>query len=414
MTPRLTVFAAAVLFAAAARAADWPEFRGPTGQGLVTEGRLPVEWGPKTNVAWKQALPGQGWSSPVVAGGKIYLTAAVPAENGKPGDLSLQALCLDADSGNILWAKEVFAEKADAPRIHPKNSHASPTPIVAGDRLYVHFGHMGTACLDLDGNVKWRNNELHYAPVHGNGGTPVLVDDALIFTCDGGDKQFVAALKASDGSLLWKTPRKTDPKKGFSFATPLAITVDGKKQVICPGSDAVMAYDPANGEEIWRVRYNGYSVIPRPVYAAGLVFVSTSFDSPKLLAIRPDGKGDVTDTHLAWTMPRNAPNTPSPLALGDDLYVLSDGGVLSCVEAKTGKEHWHERVGGAYSASPVSADGKVYLQSEDGVGVVVKAGPKFDLVGKNDLKEKTLASYAVIDGDLLIRTETSLYRIKQK
>lgn len=401
---------------AALPSADWPEFRGPTAQGIVTDGALPTEWSDTKNVLWKQPVPGKGWSSPVTAGGRIYLTTAVTPEGGKAGEFSLQALCLDGATGATKWATEVFREPPSAPKPHSKNSHASPTPIVRGNRVYVHFGHMGTACLDLDGNVVWRNNELHYAPVHGNGGSPVLVDGALIFSCDGADKQFVAALDAGDGHLLWKKDRDLHPAapKGFSFGTPLVITVDGKEQVVSQGSNVVIAYDPKSGDEIWRVRYDGYSIVPRPVYGDGLLYLSTAFDSPKLLAIRPDGKGDVTDTHVAWTVEKNAPNSPSPLLLGGRLYMLSDGGVLTCLNAKSGEEVWHERVGGNYSASPIAADGKIYLLSEDGVGTVVKAGDKYEQVAKNALKEKTLASYGVLDGSLLIRTETSLYRIGAK
>ena len=400
----------------AAGAADWPEFRGPTGQGVLTEGALPTEWSDTKNVAWKQPLPGKGWSSPVTAGGRIYLTtAAPPAMDGKDGSLSLQALCLDGQTGSVKWAKEVFREDASAPKPHSKNSHASPTPLVRGDRLYVHFGHMGTACLDLDGNILWKNNDLHYAPVHGNGGTPVLVDDALIFSCDGSDQRFVVALDCKDGRVLWKKERTEHPQKGFSFGTPLVVTVGGRKEVVSQGSNVVAAYDPKTGDEIWRVRYEGYSLVPRPVYGNGLVYVCTGFDAPKLLAIRPDGQGDVTDTHVAWTWTKNAPNSPSPLLLGGELYLTSDAGILTCLDARAGTENWHERLGGHYSASPIAADGKIYCLSEDGVGVVVKADKeKYQLVARNPVNEKTLASYGVLEGDLLIRTETSLYRIKAR
>ncbi len=398
-----------------AKSADWPEFRGPTDQGIYADGPLPTEWSDVKNVAWKQALPGKGWSSPITAAGRVYLTAAVPVEmDGKAGELSLQALCLDGQTGAILWSKEVFHERPSAPKPHSKNSHASATPLVHGDRLYVHFGHMGTACLDLDGKAIWKNNDLHYLPVHGNGGSPVLVDGALIFSCDGSDKRFVVALDAGDGHVLWKKERTEHPQKGFSFGTPLVITVDGHPQVVSQGSNVVAAYDPKNGEEIWRVRYEGYSVVPRPVFGNGLLYVCTGFDSPKLLAIRPDGRGDVTDTHVAWTITKNAPNSPSPLLLGDELYMVSDRGVVNCLDAKTGEEIWHENVHGAFSASPIAADGKIYFLSEEGVGIVLKAGRKFDETARNPIKEKTLASYGVLDGSLLIRTETSLYRIRAR
>jgi outer membrane protein assembly factor BamB len=405
---------AAVLLGLSARADNWPEFRGPTGQGLAADASLPAEWGPNKNVAWKQDVPGKGWSSPVIVDGRVYLTTAVPLEAGKK-DQSLRVLCLDAKDGSILWNEEIFRQDGSkAPNIHGKNSHASPTPLVDGKRLYVHFGHMGTACLDQGGKVLWKNNSLEYAPVHGNGGTPILVDKALIFSCDGSDKQFVVALDRDDGQVLWKTDRDANPVKGFSFSTPLLITVAGQKQVISPGSEMVGGYDPATGQEIWRVHYNGYSVIPRPVYGHGLVFLSTGYEQPALLAIRPDGKGDVTKTHVAWKLTKGAPHTPSPLLVGDELYMVSDRGIASCLDARTGKVHWQERLGGDYSASPLYAGGKIYFQSEEGTGVVVKAGKTFELLGKNPLGERTLASYAVADGALFLRTEKHLYRFQER
>jgi outer membrane protein assembly factor BamB len=413
MMPRcIALLALLVVLSSPLFADNWPEFRGPTGQGLVENGALPLEWGPAKNVVWKQRVPGAGWSSPVVVDGKVYLTSAVPAKN----ELSLQALCFSAKDGKPLWQQEVFRkDPATLPRIHNKNSHASPTPIVSGSRLFVHFGHMGTAALDLSGKVLWRNATLRYQPVHGNGGSPILVDDKLIFSCDGSDQQFVVALDAATGQEAWKTDRQAEgaPRK-FAFSTPLAIDVKGQKQVISPGPDAVVAYDAATGKEIWRVRYTGYSVIPRPVYGHGLVFLSSGYDAPTLLAIRPDGKGDVTSTHIAWQTNKNAPHTPSPLLVGNELYVVSDRGVATCLDAKTGEVHWSERLNTTFSASPVYADGKIYLQSEDGVGIVLKAGKKFEELARNPMEERSLASYAFADGALFLRTAEHLYRIQGK
>ncbi len=399
----------------AVRAADWPEFRGPTGQGLVTDGKLPEVWSREKNIVWKQAVPGKGWSSPVVADGRIYLTTAVPQGTGAKSDQKLEAVCLEAATGKVLWETAAFVEDGGkSPRIHEKNSHASPTPIVSGKRLYVHFGHAGTACLDLDGNIVWKNNDVKYSPVHGNGGSPVLVDDLLIFSCDGADKPFIVALEASTGKVRWKSERKTDATKKFSFHTPLVIKVKDQKQVISCGADVVCAYDPADGKEIWRVHYEGYSVIPRPVYADGLLFVSSSFDSPTLLAIRPDGTGDITETHVAWTTQEGAPKTPSPLVVGHELYLVSDEGRVSCRDAKSGKEHWSKQLKGHFSASPLHADGKIYLQSEEGVGFVIAASKEFRKLSENDLGERSLASYAAVDGALFIRTEKHLFRIEEK
>jgi outer membrane protein assembly factor BamB len=399
----------------AAESADWPEFRGPTGQGLVRNAKLLTVWSPTKNVAWKQEIPGSGWSSPIVSQARIYLTSSVPVEPTAANDQSLRALCLDATTGKILWQREVFHQNgATAPPIHTKNSHASPTPLIQDGRLYVHFGHQGTACLDLTGNVLWRNKDLTYLPAHGNGGSPILFENALIFSSDGRDERFIAALDRKNGQVLWKTERQGDTDRKFSFSTPLIITVKGQKQLISPGSDSVNAYDPQTGQEIWRVRYDGYSVIPRPVYGHGLVFIATGYNTPSLLAIRPDGQGDVTDTHVEWTQRMGAPHTPSPLLLGEELYMVSDNGTASCLDARTGKAHWQRRLGGAYSASPIAADGKIYFQSEEGLGVVLEASKKFKQVARNDLKEQTLASYAVADGALFIRTQKHLYRIQER
>lgn len=417
MTRFFLACVAVATLSTAAPADNWPEFRGPTGQGIVLSGSLPVEWGPTKNVVWKQPIPGSGWSSPIVYDARVYLTTSVPLAdaNSPKHDQSLRALSLDAATGKTLWQTEVFREDgATAPRPHGKNSHASPTPLTDGQRLYVHFGHQGTACLDLAGKVLWRNTELKYRPVHGNGGSPILAGDALVFSADGSDQQFIVALECQTGKILWKTDRKSAAVKKFSFSTPLLIDVKGQKQIISQGSDMVGAYDPGTGREIWRVRYEGYSVIPRPVYGHGLVFVSSSYDSPTLLAIRPDGAGDVTDTHVAWKTKKNAPHTPSPLLAGDELYIVSDSGMASCLDARTGQVHWQQRLGGNYSASPLLAGGKIYFQSEDGTGTVIKAGKQFEQLAKNVMGERTLASYAAADGALFLRTDKHLYRIQAR
>ena len=391
-------------------AENWTEFRGPSGQGLSTARGLPTEWSATNHVAWKMAVPGEGWSSPVAQDGRLYLTTAVKDGAGRQ---SLRALCLDAKSGRIIWNVEVFAKEVS--KGHPKNSHASPTPVLENHRLYVHFGHQGTACLDLDGKVFWKNDRLPYAPFHGNGGSPILADNALIFSSDGESKPFIAALQKNTGDILWKTARVTDAKKKFSFNTPLLIQVAGAKQVISCASGAVLAYDPKTGQEVWRVRYGeGYSVVPRAVFGHGLVFIRSGFDRPVIMAIRPDGQGDVTDTHVAWTLAKGAPTTPSLLLDGEELYFVSEAGVASCVEAKTGKVHWSERIGGGFSASPILADGKIYFQSESGTGVVLKAGRQFQKLAENDLGERTLASYAVADGAIFIRSAEHLFRIQAK
>jgi outer membrane protein assembly factor BamB len=412
----MTAAVVALFAAVTARGENWAEFRGPTGQGLAAEGKkYPAEWnvGTGKNVAWKQPIPGAGWSSPIVYDGKVYLTTAVGAK-GKV-EQSLRALALDAASGKVLWDKEVFKQDAGAPRVHPKASHANPTPITDGKRIYVHFGHQGTAALDPAGNIVWKNAALKYRPVHGNGGSPVLIDDLLVFSSDGADTQKVIALDRASGKVVWQTPRKVEVFKPFSFCTPLVIDVGGRKQIVSPAAGYVGAYDPKTGAEIWRVRYGeGYSVVPRPVFGNGLLFLCTGFDSPKLIAVRPDGKGDVTDTHVAWTVERGAPLDPSPLLVGNELYFVSDMGVGTCVDAAGGKVHRQQRLGGNYSASPIFADGKIYFTSEDGAVSVFRAGPAFELLGRNEMGERTFASPAAVDGALYLRTERHLYRIQER
>jgi outer membrane protein assembly factor BamB len=307
------------------------------------------------------------------------------------------------------------ADPEKANQAHEKNSLASPTPVIDYDRLYVHFGHMGTAALDFSGKVVWRQTALEYSPVHGNGGSPALVDDVLVFSCDGGEDPFIAALDKLSGEIRWKTPRRNAAKKTFSFSTPLVSEVDGSKQIVSPASGLVAGYDPRDGVELWRVRYgDGYSVIPRPVYAHGLLFVCSGFDRPSVFAIRPvKHGGDLTGTHVVWRHAKGAPNTPSPIALGDELYFVSDSGVATCLDARSGKVHWTERLGGAFSASPVAAENKLYFLNEEGTCYVVSAGTQFKLLATNELGERTFASPAVTDGALILRSESHLWRIGQ-
>jgi len=389
-------------------AADWAEFRGPA-YGHAEAKSLPLKWSATENVKWKVELPGKGWSSPALYQDRLYLTSALTEETS---GMSLHALCVDAKSGKLLWNTEVFHPES-SPNIHRKNSHASPTPFVEKDRVYVHFGHQGTACLDLQGKIIWKNDTIKYAPVHGSGGSPIVVDDILFFSCDGKENPFMVALDKKTGKVRWQVPRETPAKKTFSFSTATVITVKGQKQIISPGSGVVCALDPKDGKEIWRCGYGeGYSVIPKPVFGLGMIFVSSSYDRPVALGIRVDGKGDVTDTHIAWTLPKGAPHTSSMLLIGAELYMVSDAGIATCMDAKTGTVHWQERVGGNYSASPVYAAGRIYFQNEQGMGVVIKPGKVFEKLAENDLGERTLASYAVGDKCLFIRGEEHLFRIE--
>ena len=384
---------------------DWPQFRGPDGQGHSPEHSLPIEWSETKNIAWKVPVPGRGWSSPVVAGGRVWLTTATPVKR----DTSLRLMAFDVETGRTALDVEVF-KTPGATLLNPKNSFASPTPIVEGDRVYVHFGADGTAALSTSGDAIWKT-KFSYESQHGNGGSPELAGDLLILNCDGFDQAFVVALDKRTGKTRWRTDRREPHSQAYS--TPLAIRVNDRDQVVSVGAYTASAYDPETGKEIWRVSYtDGFSNVPRPVYGAGLVFIATGFNQPSLLAVRPDGKGDVTRTNVAWRLSRGAPLTPSPLIVGDEVYVISDNGIASCLDARTGAVRWQQRLGNGFSASPIAADGRIYFLDEEGRTTVMKAGVSGERQASNTLDGTTLASIAVSDQSFFIRTATHLYRIR--
>ena len=391
--------------------ADWPQFRGPSGQGYSDAQGLPIEFGETQHVSWKTAIPGTGWSSPVVGGRQIWMTTA------ESDGHSLRAICVDLVSGQIIHNVEVFAIKQpDA--INAKNSYASPTPVIDGNRVYVHFGTFGTAAIDTQtGDVLWHNQDLKIEHKEGPGSSPVLWRDLLILTCDGLDAQFVVALEKESGRVRWKTARTGahNPNLDFrkTYGTPLVIQVDGHDELISTGADRLYAYDPASGQELWWANYSGFSNVPRPLYANGLLFICTGFTRPQLWAVLPGGKGDVTGSHVVWQFKREVPKNASPVIVGDELYMVSDRGILACLEAATGVEVWTQRLGGNYSASPVYADGRIYLSSEEGQVFVLAPGREFKLLATNRLDGRLMASPAVVDNAMLFRTDTHLYRIEK-
>ena len=404
MTATFMWFLFSVWLCLPAFAEDWPEFRGPTGQGHSAERDLPLEWSESKNIVWKTPVPGRAWSSPVVQGDRIWLTTAVDSDG-----LSLRAIALDRATGRVIHNVEVF-RLTDPGSMHAKNSHASPTPIIEGERVYVHFGAHGTAALTSSGEILWKTR-LPYNHLHGTAGSPVLHGDLLILSCDGVDVQYVVALEKGTGKIRWKSARKG----AMAYSTPLIIQVAGVDQVISPGGLRAIAYEPSTGKELWSVRYaDGFSNVPRPVYSKGLVYIGTGFNHPNLIAVRPDGKGDVTSSHIAWTERRSAPLTPSPLAVGDELYFVNDAGIASCVDARTGELHWRERLGGNHSASPVYADGRIYFLNEDGESAVIEPGKSFRKLAVNKLDGSTLASMAISGRSIFIRSATHLYRIESR
>jgi outer membrane protein assembly factor BamB len=403
---------AVALALSASASAQWPQFRGPSGQGLASETGLPLEWSESRNVLWKSPVPGRGWSSPSISGGRVWLTTSIEGSEGRGRGLSLRALAFDVASGREVVNTEVF--RVDRPEeLNAKNSYASPTPIVDGDRVYVHFGAQGTAALTATGEIVWKTR-LDYQSQHGNGGSPALHGDLLIINCDGnGGDAYVVALDVKTGKTRWKTPRRQPADQAYT--TPLVISAGGRDQVVSVGAYRAVAYDPANGREIWRVAYDdGFSNVPRPVFGQGLVFIATGFQQPALIAVRPDGTGDVTRSHVAWTLRRGSPYTPSPILVGEQLFIVNDAGIATCVDARTGTIHWQQRLGGNYSASPVHADGRIYFQSEEGVTTAIEPATTFKRLATSQLDGAMLASMAVAERSFFIRTQSHLYRIGVK
>lgn len=410
LTLRLAL--AVLVPAADARAeANWPQFRGPGGEGHADGADLPIRWDDETNITWFGAIRGTGWSSPVVLGERIYLTTA--NDDGR----SLGVVCLRLDDGRILYEAEVFRIGAAGAK-HAKNSYASPTPVIEGDRLYVSFGTHGAACVEAhSGRVLWTNTEHKIDHEVGPGSSPMLYGDLLILPYDGTDLQFVVALDKKTGKTTWKTKRSAviqkpgEQKKAFS--TPLVINVDGKDQIVIPGAERVSAYEPLTGKEIWWVNYGGFSNVPRPVYGHGLVYVCTGFQTAHLLAIDPRGTGDLTDTNIRWRWDRQAPLNPSPILVGDELYFVSNRGIGTCLDARTGTELWTKRLGGDYSASPIHASGRIYFFSEQGTTTVLAAGREYEKLAENELEGIIMATPAVAEDAFILRTDENLYRIEE-
>ncbi|MBT4864306.1 MAG: PQQ-binding-like beta-propeller repeat protein [Planctomycetaceae bacterium] len=416
---------------------EWPQFRGPGGQGHADATGLPLTWSESKNVTWKTAIPGRGHSSPVISGNQIWLLTAKieklsPEEvkarlaklknsNGLSvgGRVSLIAVCVDRKNGKVTRQIPLLTTEEPEP-IHTLNSYASPTPVIEGNKLYCHFGTYGTVCLNTDTDkVEWKQTNLRVNHQNGPGSSPVVWRDLVIVHLDGIDRQFVAALDKRSGKVVWKTARsgKMNARPEFqkAYCTPLIVENDKRVQLISPGADWVYSYDPASGEELWRAHYGqlGFSTVPRPVIGDGMVFICTSYLKSRLLAVRYDGSGEVTKTHVAWHSDRQAPKKPSLLFVNGLIYAVSDGGVATCFDVRSGEQKWVHRLGGQYSSSPLYADGRIYICSQDGQTTVIKPGSKYTELASNKLDGGFMASPAVAGKAMFLRTEGHLYRIEK-
>ena len=401
-----------------ARAENWPQFRGPTRQGVSTETGVPLEWSATSNVVWKTAIPGQSWSSPIIWEDRVFMTTATVAGQ------SCRVVSLDAKSGRMIWNKEVFRQ---VPRQkETRNSYATPTPATDGERVYACFGDGSFVALDFDGEVVWTNRDYPFYSQHGLGTSPILHDGLLIMARDGSsdgedkslgwqkpwDQSYVLALDAKTGKERWKT------KRGLSriaHGVPNIWEHDGKAQVVSEAGDVVQGFDVATGERIWSSEVIGEGKVPSVVLGKGLVFTSGGAGGRNSIkAFRLDGKGDLKETNLAWEQRKGTPSIPSMIYAEPHLFAMNDAGVMSCLDAESGEAVWRERVGGNFSASPVLADGRIYLASEEGVTTVIEAGPHFKVLARNPLEEKVQASPAISQGRIFIRTAAHLYCIGAK
>lgn len=423
---RTAAWAFLVCLSSVAMADDyWNQFRGPHADGTSTEKGLPVTFAESSpEIVWKTAIPGRAWSSPVIWGSQIWLTNAPEIQNTtkeKPKldtPLQLSAVCIDLDGGKILHDIKLF--EVDTPQFtHSTNSYGSPTPYIEEGRVYIHFGAYGTACLDTTTGAKiWERTDLRCDHFRGPGSSPVVYGDLLYLTFDGYDLQYITALDKRTGKTVWKTDRGIDfgtidgdAKKAYS--TPLLIESGGKQMLISPFAAATIAYDPKSGEPIWTVRHGGMNAAGRPLYGNGLLYISSADGPNPLIAVRPEGTGDITK-NIAWRTNKAVPKRPSQLLIGDLLFMMNDGGVASCLDAKTSAEIWTKRLPGDYWASPLYADGLIYCLSQQGHVPVFKAEREFVQVADNKLDDGFVASPAVAGKSLILRSKGHLYRIQKR
>jgi len=422
-----------LIFSLACQAANWPQWRGPDGQGHAEGSGYPLTWSEKENVAWKAEIPGRGYSSPVVWGDQVWLTTALEIasspEKAKErlkadtsdqphsvlDEVKLHAIGVDRASGKILHDVELLVVR-DPQWVHQQNSYATPTPVIEEGRLYCQFGTYGTACVDTaSGKVLWTNTDLHLMHEHGPGGSPILWKNLLIFHCDGSDVQYVAALDKATGKLAWRTDRsaklESKPIERCTYSTPLLLEGKSGPQLISTGPDWLYGYDPGTGKELWKTPYEttGFAMSSRAVAGDGRIFFSTGFYKPILKVFKFDGSAPPA---LDWDYPKGVPTVSSPLWVDGLLYFIGDSGVFTCLTAAKGKQIYRERLEGRFLASPTLADGRIYVPSVEGKTYVLTTGGEFKLLATNPLEGQQFASAAAADGAFYLRTDKALYRIQ--
>ena len=406
------------------RAENWPGWRGPSGDGVSAGEGIPTKWSSTENIAWKIAVPGEGHSSPIVWGDKVFLTSSLTEKNKRI------LLCIDRLSGQTVWQRDVVQSPPET--IHRLNSRASGTPATDGKQVYVTFmraegdkviapnvgserlitpGKIIVAAYDLDGNEKWKTNVGDFVSAHGFNTCPVLFEDLVILNGDHDGNAYLVALDRQSGRQRWRTRREN---KTRSYVTPIIREIDGITQMILSGSLCIASYDPRNGKRHWIVDGPTEQFVASMVYDGKYVFATGGYPERHTLAIRPGGKGNVTDTHIAWRTTRGAAYVPSPIISGRYLLMVADSGIASCFEARTGKRHWMERLPGGHSPSPVSADGLVYFVSDRGVTTIIRPSETFAVIAKNELGEPVSASPAISQGQIFLRTHQHLYCIGSK
>lgn len=421
-TPLLAVLFASVSLCAFAGEQDWPQFRGPSGQGTSDAKNLPTTWSETKNVKWKTAIHDKGWSSPVIWGNQLWLTTATADGH------DLFAICIDKETGKIMKDIRLFEDPAANPVFRQYNSYASPTPTLEEGRAYITFGAAGTACLDTATfKTIWERRDIKVNHYRGAGSSPLIYNDLLILDFDGSDAQFIICLDKKTGDTVWKTPRSLDyrdlgpdgkPKASGdfrkAFSTCRIATVNGKPAVISISSKATYAYEPETGKEIWRLEHlNWHSAGASPVIGDGLIYICPGFGKSEVMAVRPDGHGVLGPENIAFSVNKNAPDKQSPLLWENELYFIDGSGFASCVDAKTGKEYWRQRLVSNFSTAPVYGDGKVYFCGDDGTVSVVAAGREFKKLAANKLDAAFHASPAISGKAIYFRTDASLYRIEE-